>query len=79
MYDATSLPVNGFVRLKQISGDRHPNPPIPAVTPVSRSRWWEGVRTGRHPPPIKLGPNTTAWRVQDIRTLIERLAAKPMV
>lgn len=32
--------------------------------PVSRSTWWEGVRTGRDPKPVKLGPRVTVWRVE---------------
>ena len=40
--------------------------------PVSRSTWWQGVKTGRYPKPVKLGPRITAWRVEDIRVLIER-------
>ena len=75
MHGATSLPPTGFVRLKQIVGDKKVSPPIPPIIPVSRSRWWEGVRTGRYPAPVKLGPRTTAWRVEDIRTLIEQLAS----
>lgn len=62
-----SLPSVGFVRLPQILGDAHAKPPIPAVIPVCRSTWWEGVRTGRFPPAVKLGPRVTAWRVEDIR------------
>jgi len=27
--------------------------------------------SGRYPKPVKLGPRTTAWRVSDIRALIE--------
>ncbi len=79
MFDATALPATGFVRLKQIVGDKKAKPPIPAVIPISRSRWWEGVRSGRYPPPVKLAPRTTAWRVEDIRALIERLAAQSAV
>jgi predicted DNA-binding transcriptional regulator AlpA len=66
------LPQTGFLRLKQIIGDRKANPPIPPLYPVSESTWWEGVRTGRYPKAIKLGPRTTAWRAEDIRALIER-------
>lgn len=61
-----SLPHEGFVRLKLILAPRGP-------IPVSRSTWWEGVRDGRFPKPVKLGPKTTAWRVEDIRGLIKRL------
>lgn len=65
-----SLPQTGFVRLPQIVGD--PKQGIPALIPVGRSTWWAGVRSGRYPKPVKLGPRTTAWRVEDIRDLIER-------
>jgi prophage regulatory protein len=62
--DLISLPDAGFVRLSSILA---PAGPIP----VSRSSWWAGVRAGRFPKPVKLGPRTTAWRVEDIRALIE--------
>lgn len=42
--------------------------------PVSRSAWWAGVKAGKYPAPIKLGPRTTAWRESDIDRLIARLA-----
>jgi prophage regulatory protein len=62
------LPKTGFVRLSQIIG---PGRPIP----VSKYTWWEGVRSGRYPKPVKLGPRITAWRLEDIRALIESGAA----
>ncbi len=31
------------------------------------------TQAGIYPVPVKLGPNTTAWRVEDIRELIERI------
>jgi predicted DNA-binding transcriptional regulator AlpA len=62
MADTSALPETGFVRL----------PDILRVFPVSRSTWWEGVRVGRYPPSVKLGPRITAWRVEDVRALIER-------
>lgn len=64
------LPETGLVRLKQIVGDRGAG--IPPVIPVSPASWWAGVKTGRYPQPVKLGPRTTAWRVEDIRALIAR-------
>ena len=70
------LPETGYLRLTQIIGNPKANPPIPAVIPVSKSTWWEGVKTGRYPKPIKsLGRRITAWRVEDIRALIERAGA----
>ena len=65
MSDQIDLPKTGFVRLSAILA---PNGPIP----VSKSTWWAGIKTGRFPRPVKLGPRITAWRVEDIRTLIER-------
>lgn len=53
----------GYMRLPEVL--RH--------IPVSRSTWWLGVRNGRFPKPVKLGPRTTAWRTQDIHDLIARL------
>lgn len=37
---------------------------------VSKSTWWEGVKSGRFPKPIKLGPRTTCWRKSDIDKLV---------
>ena len=60
-----NLPPTGFVRL----------PTVLSVIPVGRSTWWYGVKIGRYPKPCKLGPGVTAWRVEDIRALIEKLSA----
>jgi len=57
----TVLPATGFVRL----------PTVLAVYPVSRSAWWAGISAGRYPRGVKLGPRTTAWRVEQIRELLE--------
>ena len=56
------LPEVGFIRLKVILN----------IIPISKSSWWQGIREGKYPQPIKLGPNTTFWRVEDIRALLER-------
>ena len=66
----STLPDTGFVRLPQIIGSAKARPPIPALIPVPRSTWWAGVKSGRYPQPVKLGPRITAWRVEDIRRLI---------
>lgn len=65
-----NLPETGYLRLCQIIGDRKATPPIPPLIPVSKSTWWDGVRTGRYPQAVKLGPRITAWRVKDILQLI---------
>lgn len=61
---------NGLLRLPQIIGDPKANPPIPPIIPVSASSWWNGVRSGKYPKPIKLGPRTTAWRASEVLALV---------
>ncbi len=67
------LPEAGYVRLSQIIGNQKAKPPIPAIIPVSKSTWWEGVKSGRFPKPLKLGARITVWRVEDIYALIQKL------
>jgi predicted DNA-binding transcriptional regulator AlpA len=69
-----SLPETGFLRIKQILGDPKANPPIPALLPISNSAFWDGIKKGLYPRPVKLSARTSAWRVEDIRALIERLS-----
>ena len=57
-------PELGLRRLKSIIT---PNGPIP----VSRSTWWAGVKSGRFPAPVRLGPRITAWRDADIQRLVD--------
>jgi predicted DNA-binding transcriptional regulator AlpA len=65
------LPETGFLRIKQIVGDVKRG--IPALIPVKSTTWWNGVKSGRFPKPVKLGLRTTAWRVEDIRDLIAKI------
>lgn len=57
------LPETGYIRVKDVL----------RYIPVSKSTWWAGVKSGRYPKPVKLGPRTTAWHVQDIRNFIASL------
>ena len=66
-----TLPQTGYLRLPQIIGDQEATPPIPAIIPVSRSAWWQGVKDGRYPKSIKLSPRVTVWSVESIRAFIE--------
>ena len=69
---ATTLPETGFVRLRQIVGNKKLG--IPPIIPVSSSTWWAGVASGKYPKPVKLGPKTTAWDVNLVRALIAKLS-----
>jgi len=68
------LPETGYLRLPQILGNRKTG--VPPLYPVSKSTWWAGVRSGRFPKPVKLSTRCTAWRVEDIRALIEENAKR---
>jgi predicted DNA-binding transcriptional regulator AlpA len=73
----TQLPETGFLRLPQIIGNPKAEPPIPPIIPVSKSTWWAGVKSRRYPQPARtLGARITAWRVKDIRALVEEISAQ---
>jgi prophage regulatory protein len=65
------LPETGFLRIWQIVGNKRTN--IPALIPISRTSFLNGVKSGKYPKPIKLGERTTAWRVEDIKALISEM------
>jgi prophage regulatory protein len=63
-FDMHDIPDTGFLRLPQVL----------KVIPLGKSCWWEGVKSGRFPKPVKLSPRCTAWRAEDIRDLIKNLS-----
>src|SRR3954451_23649447 len=64
MAEIKPLPEAGLLRLSHILAPRGP-------IPVSRSTWYAWVASGKVSKPQKLGPRISAWRVEDIRALIE--------
>lgn len=69
---ASSIHPQGFLRLKQIIGSKKTDPPIPPLIPVSASHWWAGVKSGRYPQPVKIGPRTTVWTAASILAMIDQ-------
>ncbi len=65
----TPVPQNGLLRLKQIIGDKQAG--ILPLIPVSRFTWYQGMKSGRFPQSVRLGPRAVAWRAADIRKLVE--------
>lgn len=61
-----SIPETGFLRLNQILD----------FIPVGKTRWYQGVKSGEFPQPIKIGARTAAYRAEDIRALIERIGSQ---
>ena len=70
---ASPLPATGLVKLKTLLGNSKTNPPTLPIIPVSRTTWHNGVKSGKYPKPIKLGERSVAWRVEDIRALLQEL------
>ncbi len=46
-------------------------PEVLKLFPVSKSTWWQGVKNGKFPKPVKLTERTTAWKAEDIKALLE--------
>jgi prophage regulatory protein len=61
---AHQVPETGFLRL----------PTVLALIPVGKSSWWNGVKEGIYPQPVRIGKRVAAWRAEDIRALIEQLS-----
>jgi prophage regulatory protein len=59
-----TIPETGFVRLSQVL----------EVIPLGKTCWWEGVKSGRFPKPVKLSERCIAWKAEDIRALIKQLS-----
>lgn len=59
-----NLPTTGFLRLNQVL----------ALYPVGKSTWWSGIKEGKYPKGVKIGARATAWRIEDIKALIEKCA-----
>lgn len=60
------LKTAGFLRISQVL----------ELFPVSKATWWAGVKSGRFPKSYKLGPKVTAWRIEDIRALLQAPSEK---
>ena len=75
MQHAKTTPSAAFLRIAQIIGNPAAKPPIPPRIPIGRSTWWQWVRDGKAPKPVKLSVRTTAWRSADIDALIATLNA----
>jgi len=58
-----TIPETSFVRLAQVL----------EVIPLGKTCWWEGVKSGRFPKPVKLSARCVAWRAEDNHRLIQNL------
>ena len=63
IHHTPAIPSVGFLRLNQVL----------QIIPVQKTAWYSGLKDGRFPKPIPLGKRAKAYRVEDIRDLIQRL------
>lgn len=52
-----------------------PQRDVLVIINISRTSWWRGVKDGRYPQPVKLGPRMNRWRIGSIRDLVRGEAA----
>ncbi len=48
-------------------------PQVLEIIPVCRATWYAGVKAGRYPAQVKLGPRAAAWKRSDIERLVASL------
>ena len=65
---SVTIPTIGFLRLAQVL----------TIIPLSKSTWFEGIRAGRYPKPVKIGPRASAWKAEEIAALVEHLGNKDL-
>jgi len=51
-------------------------PQVQQRFPVSKSVWYDGIKSGLYPKPVKLSARTSAWRVSDIDALVEKVGGE---
>lgn len=57
--DLSCLPDGAVIRL----------PDVLRIFPISESLWWDGVKKGHYPQPVKLGIRAVGWRIGDVLAL----------
>lgn len=62
------LPPEGFVRI----------PVVLQVLGIGRTALYTGIKEGKYPEPVRIGPRTSPWRVEDIREFIAKYSKKSL-
>lgn len=63
------LPETGFIRIGIFL----------ELFPISKSSLYDGIKKGKYPAPVKLSKRTSAWRVEDVRELIQKVGEYEVV
>jgi predicted DNA-binding transcriptional regulator AlpA len=65
----------GFLRLKDIVGDRRASPAIAGLLPISRAAWYAGIAEGLYPKPFKLG-RASLWKRSEVIEMLRRIGTR---
>jgi len=60
------IPEIGFLRLYQVLD----------ILQIGRTTFLNGVKNGVYPAPVKLSPRTVAWKIGEIRALVDKLGGE---
>ncbi len=52
-------------------------PEVLKLFPISRAAWFEGVRAGLYPRPVRIGRRAVAYRERDVRQLLAQGISQP--
>ena len=63
-----------LIRLPEIIGNKKTGEK--GLLSIGATSWWLGVRAGRFPKPVKLGPRTTAWRESEVLEIVKQGAGE---
>ena len=64
-----------YYRIWQILGNKKSNPPVEPLLPISRTSFYNGIKSKKYPAPVRLSARVSAWRVEDIRKLLEAMGS----
>ena len=59
-----------LIRLPEIIGNKKTGEK--GLLSISASSWWNGVKAGRYPQPVKLGPRTTTWHLHKVMAIVQK-------
>lgn len=62
-----------ILRIRHVIGDPRANPPQPGLLPISKAGWYRGIKAGRFPRGVAIGPRSVGWRLSDLNRCFENL------
>jgi prophage regulatory protein len=60
--------------MPHIIGNPKADPPIPAILPIGKTKFWALVKSGKFPAALKLSERVSVWREDDVNAYIAALS-----